>query len=75
MPLSRKYLVLCGVAQRQRRHSSFILNALMVVEVNVSINQIIGFSECLWLVPVDTLCFQNGEEIFCHCIVIWIALT
>ena len=35
----------------------------MVIEVNVAIDQIVGFTESLWLVPVDTLCFQNGEEI------------
>gem|GEM_PF-4977773 len=50
-----------------RRHSRFILDTLMVVEVNVSVNQIVCFHECLWLVPVDTLCFQNRKEIFCHC--------
>ena len=63
------------MAQRQRCHSSFILNALMVIEVNVSVNQIVGFLEGLWLVSVDTLCFQDGEEIFCHCIVIRIPLA
>jgi hypothetical protein len=50
------------VAQHQRRHSSFILDALVVVEVNVSVNQIIGFMECLGFVPVDTLCFWDGEK-------------
>ena len=63
------------MAQRQRRHSSFILDALMVVEVNVSIDQIIRFPESLWLVSVDTLCFQDGEEIFCHCVVIRVTLA
>ena len=47
----------------------------MIIEVDVSVYQIIGFTECLRSVPVDTLCFQNGEEIFCHGIVIRIALT
>ena len=56
-PLCRKYEVLCGVAQRQRCHSSFILDAIMVVEMNISVNQIIRFIEGLRLVPVDTLCF------------------
>ena len=41
----RIYLALSGVAQRQRRHSSFILDALVVVEVNVSVDQIVGFAE------------------------------
>ena len=47
----------------------------MVVEVDVSVNHIIRFFECLWLVPVDTLCFQNGEEILCHSIVIWVSFA
>ena len=64
-----------GTAQRQRRHSSFTLDTLMVIEVNVSVNQLIRFMQCLGLVSVDALCFQNREEIFCHCIVVWISLT
>ena len=32
-----------GVAQRQRRHSCFCLDALMVVEMNISVDQIICF--------------------------------
>ena len=37
----------------------------MVIEINVPVNQFIGFSERLWLVPVDTLRFQY---VFCvHC--------
>ena len=60
------------MAQRQRRHSSFILDALIVIEVNVSVYQIVGLMEGLWLVTVDTLCFQDREEIFCHCVVVWI---
>ena len=63
------------MAQRQRRHSSFILDALMVVEVNVSVDQIIGFFHCLGFVPVDALCFQDREEIVSHRIVIRVPLT
>ena len=29
----------------------------MIVEVNVSVDQVICFMECLGFVPVDTLCF------------------
>ena len=57
-PPGRKYEVLSGVAQRERRHSSFILDALMVVEMDVSVDQSIRFLECLRLVPVDALRFQ-----------------
>ena len=63
------------MAQRQRRHSSFILDALMVVEVDVFVDEIIGFIECFWFMSVNTLCFQDRKEVFCHCIVIGIALT
>ena len=57
------------MAQRQRRHSSFILDALVVIKVNVIVNQFVRFMECLWFVPVDALCFQDGEEILGHCVV------
>ena len=30
----------------------------------------LAFLECLRFVPIDAFCFQNGEEILCHCIVI-----
>ena len=63
------------MAQCQRRHSSFILDALMVVEMKVSVNQIIRFLECLRFVSVDALRFQNGKEMFCHCVVIKVTLT
>ena len=56
-PLCRQYLVLSGVAQRQRRHSCFILDALVVIEVDVPVDQIVGFSDCLRLVSVDALRF------------------
>src|SRR5699024_4333550 len=42
------------------------LDALIVVEMNVSVNQIIRFFQCFWLMSVDALCFQDGEKIFCH---------
>ena len=74
-PLRRKYSFLSGVALRQRRNSSFYLDALVVIEMNVAVNQIICFVECLRLVTVDTLCFQDRKEVFCHGIVIGIALT
>ena len=66
---------LSGVALRQRRHSSFCLDALVIIEVNISVNQIICFLECPGLVPVDTFSFQDGEKVFCHCIIIRIAFS
>ena len=35
----QEYFVLSGVAQRQQRHSCFILDALVVIEVTVSVDQ------------------------------------
>ena len=66
---------LSGVAQRQRRHSCFRLDAFIVIEMNVPVDQIICFFECLGFMPVDTFRFQYGEEIFCQCIVIWVSFT
>ena len=40
-----KYKVLSGVAQRERRHSSFWLDALIIVEVNIAVNHLIGLAE------------------------------
>jgi len=37
-PPCRKYSVLSGVTLRQRRHSCFCLDALIVVKVNVSVD-------------------------------------
>ena len=61
------------MAQRERRHSRFCLDALAVIEVNLSVNQFVRFLERLWLVAVDALRFQNREKIFCHGIVIRIS--
>ena len=61
---------LVGVAQRQRRYSCFALDALVVVKMDIAVNHFICFGEGSRLVAVDALCFENGEEIFCHCIVI-----
>ena len=40
--------------QHQQCHSSFVLDAIIVIEVDVSVYQIICFVECLWLVSIDT---------------------
>lgn len=61
------------MAQRQRCHSLFCLDALVIIEVNIPVNQFIRFLDRLWFVAVDALRFQNREEIFCHGIVIRIS--
>ena len=44
-PLVQEYSVLAGVAQRERRHSCFALDALMVVKVDIAVNHLVGFKE------------------------------
>ncbi len=58
------------MAQRQRRHSCFILDARMVIEIDVEVYPISGLVKGGWLVTVDALYFQNAEEVFCHGVVI-----
>lgn len=74
-PLVQEYSVLAGVAQRQRRYSCFALDALVVVKMDIAVNHFICFGEGCRLMAVDALCFENGEEIFCHCIVIWVSTS
>ena len=47
----------------------------MVVEVNIAVNPLIGFGKGRRFVAVNALRFKNGEEIFCHGVVIRIALS
>lgn len=58
---------------RKRRLSSFELDALMVVEVDIAVNPLVGFRESRRFAAVNALCFKNGEEIFRHGIIIWVA--
>ena len=46
---------------RQRRLSSFELDALMVVEVDIAVNHLVGFREGSWLVSVDAFCFEDSD--------------
>lgn len=39
----QEYSILAGVAQRQRRHSYFMLDALVVVKVGVTVYHFIGY--------------------------------
>ena len=48
---------LSGVAQRQRRHSCFCLDALVVVKVDVVINHALCFRKCPRFMPVNALRF------------------
>ena len=52
------------MAQRERHYSCFNLNALVVVEMNVAVNHIVGICESFGLVPVNAFCLEDGKEIF-----------
>ena len=73
--LKWEYSFLAGVAQRERRHSCFALDALMVVKVDIAVNHLVGFREGRRFVAVDTLRFEDRKEIFCHCIVIRVSTS
>lgn len=42
----------------------------MVTEINIVIDQYIGFLKDGSLIFVKTFGFENGKEVFCHCVVI-----
>ena len=42
----------------------------MVVDVNVTIDRLVGFLKSLRLVSVDALCFEDSEKVFSQRIVI-----
>ena len=65
-----RYRVLSGVAQRERRHSSFSLDTLVVIEIDIIVNQHSGFINSNRKVSVDTFGLEDREEIFCHSVVI-----
>ena len=46
---------------RQRRLSSFDLDALMVVEVDIAVNHFVGFREGSRFVAVDAFCFEDSD--------------
>ena len=45
----------------------------MVVEVNKTVNHLIGFREGIQFTAVNALGFEDGEEVFCHSVVIRIS--
>ena len=69
-PPKVEYWDLAGVAERQRRHSCFGLDSLVVIKMDIAVNHFVGLGECSRFVAVDALRFENREEIFCHCVVI-----
>ena len=60
---------------RQRRLSSFELDALMVVEVDIAVDHFVCFRKSSRFVSVDTLSLEDGEEIFRHGVVIWVTFS
>lgn len=56
-PLCRKYLILCGVAQRKRRHSVFLPDALVIVENNYNC----PFVLCLYFTVAH---FRNNHSFY-----------
>ena len=74
-PLVQENLVLVGVAQRQWRHSCFALDTLVIVKMNVTVNHLVGLGEVGRFVAVDAFCFENGEEILRHCVVVMVSTS
>lgn len=66
----RKYRILGGEASCKRCLSSFWLYALVIINVDEFIYQFFGLQESLDFLAVDTLSFENREEIFCHRVII-----
>ena len=44
----------------------------MVVKVDIAVDHLIGFGKGRRFVTVNALRFEDREEIFRHCIIIWI---
>lgn len=49
-----------------------VLDALMVVKVDIPVDHFIGLGKSGRFVAVDTFRLEHGEEIFRHGIVIWV---
>ena len=45
----------------------------MVVKEDISVDHLVGFREGGRFVAVNALGFEDGEEIFCHGVVIWVS--
>ena len=64
-----------GLAKRERSQASLCLEPLVVIEVDVLVDQIVGLLKCLELLAVDAFCFQDTEKIFGHCVVIAVSAS
>ena len=75
--LKQEYKFLSNILapQFQRRQFCFGLDALVVVEINVIINEFSRFSKSGNLCAVNTLGFENGKEIFSQSIVVRITAS
>ncbi|EFB76558.1 hypothetical protein SUBVAR_04927 [Subdoligranulum variabile DSM 15176] len=47
-----------------------IVRTAQIVEMDVLVDQMVGLLKCLELLAINALRFENGKEIFHHCIVI-----
>ena len=63
MCLRSKSIFLTGVAQRQRRHSSLCLNALVVVKIDEAVDRTIGLRNGIGFMAADACCLEDREEI------------
>ncbi|MDP3447988.1 MAG: hypothetical protein Q8S22_08015 [Eubacteriales bacterium] len=54
----------------ERRQFRFQLDALMVVEIDILINEQSSFVDRFGFAAMDTSCFQNAKEVFRHCIIV-----
>ena len=71
--LGRKNEVLSGEASRKRRLSSFQLDTFIIIKVDKFIYELPGLLERFCFLAVNTLCLENGEEFFRHCVVITVS--
>ena len=56
----------------ERRELGVKLNAFMVVKSDITINERLCFADGLRLEKTNAFGFENGKEIFCHSIVVWV---
>ena len=47
----------------------------MIVEIDIVIDQLIGLIEGSGLMPVNAFCFEDGEEIFSHSIIVAVSAS
>ena len=47
----------------------------MIIEINIVVDQYIGFLKGGSLMSVNTFGFENGKEVFCHCVVIAVSVA